>query len=205
YGVEHGYLVLEDLKTRDLPRPPPAGWDSAKRLGLVAAAALCIFAAVVALGILSRVTRSDDGRRPADPVHDRNGTNETAAAPKFYVVTEIEDDIEKDLDVESAAESSQLYGVHEAASKRRKPSAVETAPGRIGNSPSRWGHLMTTPGMFDGEDDTVTFGDGVSSDIATDSVAADTTLKPLHWLGRTKSAINGTHSPAKDTKRNRVF
>ncbi|KAK8787384.1 hypothetical protein V5799_022840, partial [Amblyomma americanum] len=79
YGVEHGYLVLEDLKTRDLPRPPPAGWDSAKRLGLVAAAALCIFAAVVALGILSRVTRSDDGRRPADPVHDRNGTNETAA------------------------------------------------------------------------------------------------------------------------------
>ncbi|KAK8776176.1 hypothetical protein V5799_030479 [Amblyomma americanum] len=166
YGVEQGYLVLEDLKTRDLPRPPPAGWSSAKRLGLVAAAALGIFAAVVAFALFNSMARSDDGTRPADPVLGSNGTSNTAAVPKFHIVTEIEDNSTvEEAGVESTAVPTHLYGIREATSKRRKPSVAVTSPGRIVVSPSRRIRLLNALGKFDEEDITVTFGDVVSSDV----------------------------------------
>ncbi|XP_075555307.1 uncharacterized protein LOC142587872 [Dermacentor variabilis] len=98
YGVENGYLVLEDFKTRDLPRPPPPGWESAKRLGGVAAAALFVFVVVLAAAFVVRtLLPTDDDSRNYDPPLVANGTNETIAAnssAKLHIDTDVGDDVQ---------------------------------------------------------------------------------------------------------------
>ncbi|KAL3212554.1 hypothetical protein MRX96_007966 [Rhipicephalus microplus] len=78
YGVQGGYLVLEDLKTRDLPRPPPAGWESVRRLGTVAGAAVFVFTVVLAVSIVMHLLMSSDkNAKISDPPSPTNHTNET--------------------------------------------------------------------------------------------------------------------------------
>ncbi|KAH7972784.1 hypothetical protein HPB52_017033 [Rhipicephalus sanguineus] len=78
YGVQSGYLVLEDFKTRDLPRPPPAGRESARKLCTAAGAAVFVFMAVLAFGIVVHLLMSmDRDFKISDPPRPTNHTNET--------------------------------------------------------------------------------------------------------------------------------
>ncbi|XP_037576604.2 uncharacterized protein LOC119458815 [Dermacentor silvarum] len=95
YGVENGYLVLEDFKTRDLPRPPPAGWESAKRLGAMAAAALVVFLVVLSAAVVVHILLpANDDSKNHDPPLVANGTNETMASAKLQIDTDVEGDVQ---------------------------------------------------------------------------------------------------------------
>nr|XP_054928165.1 uncharacterized protein LOC129385545 [Dermacentor andersoni] len=120
YGVENGYMVLEDFKTRDLPRPPPPGWESAKKLGAVAAAALFVFVVVLAAAfvVLTLLPTNDDSRNQ-DPPLVANGTNETIVSAKLQIDTDVGDDVQVTGDDDKGLASSTPAATRERRGTQR--------------------------------------------------------------------------------------
>ncbi|KAH6926295.1 hypothetical protein HPB50_016478 [Hyalomma asiaticum] len=134
YGVENGYLVLEDFKTRDLPRPPPAGWESARRLGAMAGAAVFLFMAVLVVGIIVHlVISAESDSKVLEPPVAANHTNETVASANLQM-----DNSGGESGAQATLEGDVAFAVAlNAASHRRLPHMLRRSKSTLSRSTNR--------------------------------------------------------------------